>query len=1789
MYKVKIVNDEYIYEIHGIKEKLKTGSVVKGINTIDSFSFNILPSNRYFNSIKDLKTLVSVYNTNKDRYEFYGRVLYSSVSMDDTGLISKNVICESYLGFLCDSLQEYVAEKNWTVSGLLKHIIDVHNAQAEPHKQFYIGNVNVTDPNDNLYLGIQIENTWKTLEEKLINVLGGEISFRVVDGKIYLDYLEKIGSEMTNPIKLSKNMKAITREDNPLDYVSRLIPYGCKLKDKDGNETEERLDITSVNNGRNYIENAEAVAAFGIRYGTVTFDDVTVASNLLAKGIEHLEECSRVQVKYSVEALDLSLLGLDISDFEVGNYHPVINPLLGIDDNVRIIKKTIDICEEVKSSIEIGDNFKTASDIAIEQAGKINSANQVLEKVEVATSNLEKTSKLTYEAATAAEAAANSAANDAATAQRAADAAEAAANSAVQSAADANNKADAAQSAVGEVAKNIAAIEATVSGVEEAIENAHTAAETASTKADEAKTAAEAAKADAETAKSMVQTAQTASENAVTKATEASNTAAEAKGIAESASGIATSIKSDVQAAEEEIANLHTSLETLSNTMQTDYVRDTDLSTVRASLESQISQNAAQIEATVTRVTEVDETSKAAAAEAKSLAEAAQTKANEAQAQAAQATADAEAAQTAAATAAAAAANAQSEADKAKAAADTAKGVADKAEEDLEQAKADLASVSSRVDATEEEVAAAERAVAAAQSAADKAKADAAEAATKAATAQTTADAAVINAQAAQTTADNAAAAAQSAQEQATAAGSAAAAARQTADAAAEAAANAQATADTAKTNAQNAQNKANEAAAAASAAQTAADEAEAKAAQAASDLATAKQNLENVKSRVDATEEEIAAAQQAVETAQTAADQARADAAAAQSTADTAKANAATAKTAADNAKKAADQAQADADAAKAAADKAQGDVNALAVRVGTAEAKIIENADAIALKASRVEVAETLGGYYTKSETDAAITTESNRITTHVSETYTTIDDFDALKIGGRNLLINTSLDGKEIKVDGAFKAMSGITNWKNENRVLTLECSVSGSSECYYRFMNPASVGLYGFEKGETYTISGKIKVSTKSGTMTSVSVRSQHYVSGWTGGLNKPVITADSDEWIYFEGQHEIPSTATGVYFSIQTYYSSSWSGTIQLQELKLEKGTKATDWTPSPIDMATSEDITTVASELRQEAGSIEARVTTSEGNIASLRTDLNGISSTVQDHTGKISALEQTSEGFTFTLNNMSVGGRNLIAGTSLDTIYSGNKGSNSYKDVWTGKTIDIPTGTEYVVSFEAKADVAQAIQCFFYSPNTTTSSKSSTGQSGTGADGACNVILTTEWKRYWVKWTQTAATAAKNVIVGRNATANNVYIRAVKLEEGKIPTSWTPAPEDVDSDISNAAKTATNFISYDATNGLLVGNKSNGSWSGNRAQILPTAFNILDASGTAISSFGEFVRIGKASEGNVVIKANGQGVEFRNGDVAETIFDPSYISLADNAKNATIYFCNRTGRISASTIDTNNFLHLDSDNISLSAVNNLDLEVDGHPYNQAFRADLKMDANTVVGSIYLVAEGYGSYGSAWIDVTAGTTNPYLTLAVHEGQRTEISIVPDKISMNRAVEMGETLKVTGELTASAGIRVNGKTINDTKEGIYIAKEGYMQLQRASSSPYIDFIKGTGAASSGRVGINASTGYMEFTKASRYTFDSVPYINDMKMAAVCSGTADAGSVAANSYVDVEITFPFTFSSTPKVVVGLWSSSTSATLGGISVAVASRTTTGAVLRVFNNTSGARSPDMFWIATV
>ena len=843
--------------------------------------------------------------------------------------------------------------------------------------------------------------------------------------------------------------------------------------------------------------------------------DTTSQQELCAHAITKLKKLCQMEVNYEADIIYLP------ENVKIGDRVNVVDNegrlyastrVLRLETSVTGRKRTATLGEYLIKDSGISEKVRDLARQFAESTASVSRANIKAEAAKAA--------------ADAAKAQAEAAEDASNAAKETAEGAKSTADSALASANEAQNTANAARDAAGEVTEKVTGIVKDVNDAKTAADNAWKAASTAKEDAATAKTSAANAEKNAADAKTAADAANTKSDEAVSTATAAQSDAAEAKTNATKASETAAAAKADAAQAQKEIDSLGENLTTLSNTMKADYARKTDLTEAEASLSTKISQNAAKIETTAKKVSVIDETANNAA----DLAATAQTKAEAAQTKADQATSEAAAAQTKADEASLAAQTAQSNANTAKAAAKNAQSVADKAKTDLAEAQKNLATVKGRVDATEGDIAKAQKAVTTAQAAAEKAQSDANAAATKASSAQDAADAAKTNASLAQTEANQASAKAEAAQTIANEAKVNASDAQKKAADAVKTASDAKTAADNAAQTASDAQDVANAAKANATAAQAAADDAKKKSDQAAADLVTAKKNLEEVSGRVDSTAEEVEAAKTAVATAQAAANKAKTDAATAQSTADTAKTNASNAQKAADTAKTAADNAQKAADDAQKAADKAQNDVNALTKRVVNAETSIKQNSEAIALRATKTEVTQSIKD----------------------------------LQIGGRNLLLNSNF------LNGTFgwtaedncKIAASPSDTLKEKNAYVLIIANTGTGRAY----NNSRTDKYHLAKTQ-YTLQFKYKTDDSSPVTFKVGVADTGYIIG--------NITAPADNtWRKFTATYTAPMTGS------LTIRITSGTGRILIGVPKLEYGNKATDWSPAPEDLQ--DDATTKA-------------------------------------------------------------------------------------------------------------------------------------------------------------------------------------------------------------------------------------------------------------------------------------------------------------------------------------------------------------------------------------------------------------------------------------------------------------------------------------------------------------------------------------------------------------------------------------------------------------------------------
>lgn len=379
MYRVIITYGEDEITIHDPLEGkacLPYCNLVEGkSDQIESCSFEIFPNNPGYDQIFTRKTFVYIQDIDNEpaRNIFTGRVLTINPEMSEDGIIKKSVVCESRKGFLCDSVQPYVSEKTYTgddtrngLEEFIDIVLDNHNNQVEEYKRIYRGLVTVV-PNGtgNVTKSLNYETTWEIITNKLIGSFGGEIQvYQGTDGLLYLDYVAELGEISDTEIKIGKNMKSVSRQTDPSEIITRLIPLGAEQTDDDGNKTG-RLTISSVNNGSIYIDDEVSIAVYGIVSGVVEWDDVTDPENLKKKAEDWLEKQTAPE-SISLSALDLSRIGLDNDKISRFNYYKVINDYVGLNAYLRAVKTTLDVVNPTDFSVEMGALNKTMSAVLAE-------------------------------------------------------------------------------------------------------------------------------------------------------------------------------------------------------------------------------------------------------------------------------------------------------------------------------------------------------------------------------------------------------------------------------------------------------------------------------------------------------------------------------------------------------------------------------------------------------------------------------------------------------------------------------------------------------------------------------------------------------------------------------------------------------------------------------------------------------------------------------------------------------------------------------------------------------------------------------------------------------------------------------------------------------------------------------------------------------------------------------------------------------------------------------------------------------------------------------------------------------------------------------------------------------------------------------------------------------------------------------------------------------------------------------------------------------------------------------
>ena len=262
-----------------------------------------------------------------------------------------------------------------------------------------------------------------------------------------------------------------------------------------------------------------------------------------------------------------------------------------------------------------------------------------------------------------------------------------------------------------------------------------------------------------------------------------------------------------------------------------------------------------------------------------------------------------------------------------------------------------------------------------------------------------------------------------------------------------------------------------------------------------------------------------------------------------------------------------------------------AKTDFNALGTRVSSAETTIKQHTDQIALKAAKTDVTA-LGTRMSAAE--AKITPDAIKLTVK-SQTETIAGNAaNAVQVGGRNLL--TGSDFKTLNSSYYYSGNANTYTLSLDNGMLKVVGKAVGSSSLYtivkQLFHNESEDYVFSFDAyalAET-TISARFGYGTvQSGGTALIGTAKKRYSLKLKGVYNSDT-------------------------YSVFLFWFDKIT-TVWFDNMKLEKGNKATDWTPAPEDVAT--DAQSKADAAKQAAITDAAGKYTTKTEHSSSITQLN--------------------------------------------------------------------------------------------------------------------------------------------------------------------------------------------------------------------------------------------------------------------------------------------------------------------------------------------------------------------------------------------------------------------------------------------------------------------------------------------------------------------------------------------------------------------------------------------------
>lgn len=488
------------------------------------------------------------------------------------------------------------------------------------------------------------------------------------------------------------------------------------------------------------------------------------------------------------------------------------------------------------------------------------------------------------------------------------------------------------------------------------------------------------------------------------------------------------------------------------------------------------------------------------------------------------------------------------------------------------------------------------------------------------------------------------------------------------------------------------------------------------------------------------------------------------------------------------------------------------------------------------------------------------------------------------DNIEVGGRNLLVQKNITQGYLSTDGkgSFIGSGGgdqTSDWidVSGNKYITItlyeDFTNTNNSGRYCEYdADKNCINTVVYNPRQKSSIIIELKTTTKYIRVTAIECKTRRYKIE-TG--NKPTdwTPAPEDTQSQIDNITEITTSHTTSISTMQGQISSliSEDTTIKGNYDTLLSRYNATVATVDSMKTTIGEH-TTILNNQNDSIAAVTTKANTIESNLAGTTQTISEVKSGLTGTQERVTKVETSLTGLTTrvsstetNLANLEIGGRNLLTGVSSYTKDTPFEKTDSRADGWIVyqniiTSIELEAGKKYVL--QAKTD------------GNWTENHDTNGQDPSKKLVTLWLISDTtnnffDMRQGYIVFTPTVTTKYKlRVNQYSNGTdAYTIHLWDIKLEKGSKATDWTPAPEDVDQQITAAETIASQTA--DKFNWLVK--------SGTNS----TDFELTDRTATLVAS---------AININGLVKFSGLNTDLQNTINNKT--NVSYLSLSSGGNN---------------------------------------------------------------------------------------------------------------------------------------------------------------------------------------------------------------------------------------------------------------------------------------------------------